>query len=360
MKTNLFVLIPFVALFASLLSSCKSGSGPWQDFTACATNACVEEALAVKDAFLDNPQALLRQFDATYQKGEDHVIGWLYILRDSVLLNPAYASTDERFNMQQALIDAARPYANDPKLGEMAQSILSEIEVLAIISELEDNAEPYLPITGTYSFDLGERGTGELLVSIISGEAIAFKLAIVGSAPAHNQGTMEGMAFLTTPNTYEHMTAEFGDPCKLLFSFGENGVTIKTTSGDPASCGFGNGVMADGEYAVVSHDDPFLSAQEAATAKKLNGRWVSEQDPQSELRIEKGLYTEVYNGEVMGSFPYKYFAKCPKDCVPVAPTPCLKVIGQDELCYTLVKVEGNRLELSLIGGNGSTLAFRRL
>ncbi|MCC7504107.1 MAG: hypothetical protein IT259_02350, partial [Saprospiraceae bacterium] len=53
------------------------------------------------------------------------------------------------------------------------------------------------------------------------------------------------------------------------------------------------------------------------------------------------------------------FPKCPADCNPVAPTPCLSVIGQDIVCYTVVKADAQTLELSMIGGRGNTLAFKR-
>jgi hypothetical protein len=122
-------------LFSTLicfLQCATPKSDSWEAFTKCATNECVKEAVDVKDAFLKDPKALLNQFQTTYEKGEDHVIGWLYMLRDSVLLNPKYGTVDERIAMQKALIDAAKPFINDPKVNEMASSVINELQIADI------------------------------------------------------------------------------------------------------------------------------------------------------------------------------------------------------------------------------------
>ncbi|MBP6825620.1 MAG: hypothetical protein KA165_03575 [Saprospiraceae bacterium] len=135
MRNTTIYLSIFCAILTLLFSACKTEPDAWSVFSACATNACVQEAVAVEEALLKDPESMLAKFDLAYQKGEDHVIGWLYILRDSVLLNPAYASVEVRLNMQQTLVSAANPLANDPKLGEMAHLVLNEIGTLAITAE---------------------------------------------------------------------------------------------------------------------------------------------------------------------------------------------------------------------------------
>ena len=130
-------LSTFCAIIVLLFTSCKPEPDAWSDFTRCATNTCVKEALAVQDAFLKDPKSMLAKFNTTYQKGDDHVIGWLYILRDSVLSNPAYSPVEERKKMQHAIIDAAGPFIGDRRLGEMAKSVLNEIATLTIASEPE-------------------------------------------------------------------------------------------------------------------------------------------------------------------------------------------------------------------------------
>lgn len=345
---------------AFVLFSCNSKPDPWAAFTACAANACVPEAIAVRDAFLDAPKEMLTKFDAAYKKGDDHVIGWLYLLRDSVLFNPKYGSTEERFAMQQAIIAAARPFENDPKLGEMANSVLDEIESLAIMSELEDEDVDPVPLTGAYAFELpGDGGSGLLQTSMLSLDSVRFHLEVVAGPPAHNQGMLDGTAALSGHNMFEFRTTEYNGVCLLQFTFDSASVKVATAEGDASACGFGQNVSADHVYTVKSYDDPFLPAAEARKAKKLQGRWVSATDEKAEISFENGMFTESYAGEQLNRWPCHYFPKCPGDCNPVAPMPCVKVAGQDAVCYTVVKADGNSLELSMIGGAGNTLAYKR-
>ncbi len=137
---NVFAQVQFKAmknlvlllLFPILCFSCQPKSDAWEIFTKCATNDCIKEAIDVKDAYLKDPKALLTQFQATYEKGEDHVIGWLYMFRENVLINPKMGSVEERLAMQKAMIDAAKPYEKDPKVQEMAQSVINELNIVDI------------------------------------------------------------------------------------------------------------------------------------------------------------------------------------------------------------------------------------
>ncbi len=363
MKPTLFIF----ALTVLLFSACQHQQpDAWARFTQCESTACTEEAIAVKDAFLKNPKEMLTKFNATYQKGEDHVIGWLYLLRDSVLLQEKYGSIETRTAMQQAIVAAAKPFEKDAQLGEMAQSVLQEIGGAAIaagaegLAEDEDDAEEFLPLTGTYAYELpNNAGTGEARVSFAGAETIHFALSVVAGPPAYNQGEMEGVAKLTGINTYEYQTSEYGGSCRLQFVFGKETLNIKTLEGDDASCGFGHNVRADGTYAQLSHTDAFVSGPDAQTDLMIQGEWVSASDPKSSLNIKNGMYTESYEGKTMTQLPYQFFPKCPADCNPVAPSPCISVIGQDIICYTLVKVDKQNLELSMIGGRGNTLIFKR-
>ena len=127
MKTLVFLLSISILCF-----SCQSKTDAWETFTKCATNDCIKEAIDVKDAFLKDPKTLLAQFQATYEKGEDHVIGWLYMFRENVLINAKYGSVEERLAMQKAIIDAAKPFEKDPKVQEMAQSIINELGIVDV------------------------------------------------------------------------------------------------------------------------------------------------------------------------------------------------------------------------------------
>jgi hypothetical protein len=135
MKTNLkmknFVVFLLLSIFCV---SCQSKSDDWDTFTKCATADCIKEAIDVKDAFLKDPQGVLTQFQATYEKGEDHVIGWLYMLRENVLINPKMGTIEERLAMQKALIDAAKPFENDSKVKEMAQSVINELKIVDVVA----------------------------------------------------------------------------------------------------------------------------------------------------------------------------------------------------------------------------------
>jgi hypothetical protein len=122
-------------LFTICFGACQTAapqSNSWEIFTKCAGNDCIKEVMAVKDAFLKNPQQVLTEFQATYEKGEDHVIGWLFILRDSVLMNPKMGTVETRYAMQQAVIAAAKPFEKDAKVHEMAQSVMNELKIADI------------------------------------------------------------------------------------------------------------------------------------------------------------------------------------------------------------------------------------
>ena len=357
MRIHAYVLI--VLAIGAL--SCKKESGPWAKFIECSSNACVAEAIAVKDAFLEDPKSMLEQFAKTYEKGEDYVVGWIYLLRDSVLLNGSFAEPQARFDLQQAIIQAAKPYENDPKLGEMAKSVLGEVEMLAIASEMEEEMPTEIvPFAGTYSYELpNEAGSGELKISVVNSGSVRFALSVVGRAPSFNQGMMEGIAQMTAYNQFEYQTSEFGGACKLQFVFTGNMVSVSTLEGDSPSCGFGNNVRADGEYNLVNHQDPFLAAADAKKVKNMEGEWVSADDPKSGLAIENSMYYDNYDGETLGAFRFQYYPQCPDDCAPAGVFPCFKIFGQDELCYAIVKADGKTLQISLISGTGKTLTYKR-
>jgi hypothetical protein len=130
MKNQILCFISTICFCACQMVAPQSNS--WEIFTKCAGNNCIKEVIAVKDAFLKNPQPILTEFQATYEKGEDHVIGWLFILRDSVLMNPKMGTVEARYAMQQAVIAAAKPFEKDVKVHEMAQSVINELKIAAI------------------------------------------------------------------------------------------------------------------------------------------------------------------------------------------------------------------------------------
>ena len=353
------------ALWGLVLMSCffacnPKGTDAWDAFTACASTTCVKEVMAVKDAFLENPEAILTRFNESDKQGTDHVVGWLYILRDSVLLNSSFASTEERFDLQQQIVEVAKPYQENAKFADMAKFVVDEIGQLAIASELEDDVvEPASePFSGTYAFELpNDGGSGELQVGQISADQFKFKLSVVGKKPAYNQGIMEGVANILG-SMADFSTSEFGGSCKLSFNFGD-GVEITTLEGDPATCGFGNGVKADGVYRRTSFNDPFLSAADAKKVKQLQGTWQSLDDPKSVVKIVDGKYIDVYDGKEVSSAICLFYAKCPEDCGLSDSGPCLKIIAQDDMCFSIVSLIPTNLELSPNNGRGNTNRYKK-
>jgi hypothetical protein len=352
-----------LALLLSLFACKKDPGTAWAAFTKCGSNACVQEAIAVKDALLSSPQAMLAQFHQTYEKGEDHTIGWLQILADSVLLNGNAAKLDDRLAMQQALIDAVKPFQKDTAIGETARVVLKAIAAVDVVAD-EDGPEKgfHETLTGIYAYVLpGDAGNGELQVRQTTGDRFKFHLIVVGAAPAHNQGVLEGEAVMVSRGVFEYNTQEFGGKCTLRFIWKPGGMEIRTLVGDPAACGFGNGVRADGKYPRNSFTDPFLSDAELASVSALVGNWQSASDASITLQIgDDGRYRELKDGKEILSLPYAYFPQCPQDCGPVAAMPCLKVMGQDDVCHTIVKIDGQNLELSQIGGTGNTNRYTKI
>jgi hypothetical protein len=212
-----------------------------------------------------------------------------------------------------------------------------------------------ISITGTYTYDNGDRGNGELKISQVAADKFKFKLLVIGGAPAHNSGALDGTVNLSPKNVGSFSMKKYSGECTLQFSWGDE-VTIRTLKGDAAACGFGNNVMADGVYKRKSFEDPFLSKTQAKAATMLIGTWQSTEDPKSSIKIADGQYSDVYEGQTPASpaMRYIYYPTCPKDCNPIAKTRCLKIIGQDDICYTVVKADGKVLEISQIGGRGNT------
>lgn len=92
----------------------------------------------------------------------------------------------------------------------------------------------------------------------------------------------------------------------------------------------------------------------------LEGNWVSEKDTRYEIRIADGRFVEYYDDKEQTNYPYLYFEQCPAACNPAATDmPCIRVNGEEASCYMVVEAGSEVLQLSLIGGNGSTLPFSR-
>ena len=70
----------------------------------------------------------------------------------------------------------------------------------------------------------------------------------------YNSGYAAGrMALKDGKSSYE--TNEFDGLCRIIFTFEQTRVHIDQI-GDSDACGFGHGVMADGDYDLISHRKP--------------------------------------------------------------------------------------------------------
>jgi hypothetical protein len=106
---------------------------------------------------------------------------------------------------------------------------------------------------------------------------------------------------------------------------------------------------------VFIYPDPVLSEKDVKVVEKMQGMWQSKEDPKAGIKIENGRFSYVYEGQKPDpSMRYIYYPICPKDCNPIAKMPCLKIIGQDDVCYSIVKADGKVLDISQIGGKGNT------
>lgn len=362
---NYLIKAVLLQVLIFLLFACHAPSGEiaWKAFKACDGRKCVSEALAVKNALLINPKSTLILFNDTYEQGEDHVIGWLYLLRDSVLLNPVYGSLQKRIALQDKIIKTIRPYEDDPLLGEMAKSILGEMESFSIQAGNNDlPLEILTPATGLYVLSLPKNaGTVTLQISQTSIDALRFSFRILHSGSFSNPINFKGKAQLNQNKAQAWYTSTTIDnSCKLNFDFTENSASVKIITGSTETCGFGSGLAIEGSYRRKSFEDPILSKLDAKKMASLLGEWQSTDDPRAKIKIADGRYQDWYDGLPVETFLCVYFSKCPRDCNPKTPTPCLKIFGQDEVCYIILKVDDYNLVLSPIGGSGKSNSYTRL
>jgi hypothetical protein len=127
-----------------------------------------------------------------------------------------------------------------------------------------DEAVARLPpgqgVTGTYWHRWGDAFGDEVAIQELPGNRIRFELHAVkvSGAPCHvvdyNIGFAEGEAALTGRVAAWEMR-DWGETCRLRFSFGPDEVTIEQDGGS-MDCGFGHAVYADGTYRRTSRQPP--------------------------------------------------------------------------------------------------------
>lgn len=339
--------------------SCKTEPNPTTAFLACQAD-CTGAALKVKDAYLQDPKSVLALFAWNGSEGNEAKFNnWLDLLRDSFFFNAdAIGLTHAQLaEVRQQMITGTEPFTNDNNIGPLANRLIEVLGPLAFLTEGENPAPSY---TGTFAYELpGEAGSGEMKIKQLDGRSIQFSLFVVAGPPAHNQGEMQGAATLRPDGVIEIVNTEYGGTCRIEVTIEGGTATLKTVEGDSPTCGFGHNVMADGVYKLTTQDDPF--AVVPIDPAKLEGNWVSTEDPKSEVKIGGGRYVDIYDGEKIADSAYTFHATCPsEDCgAENGGMPCIKVTGQDVLCYTVLFADGANLEISMITGRGNSLSFTK-
>jgi hypothetical protein len=145
-------------------------------------------------------------------------------------------------------------------------------------ARLADEAVARLPpgqgVTGTYWHRWGDSLGHEVDMEELPGNRIRFELHAVkmtGTGPCHapnfNLGGADGYAtFNGGVAVWE--TREWGETCRLRFSFRPDELTIDQDGAD-IDCGFGGGVHADGTYLRTSRQPPRFTVPAVTTTLPL-------------------------------------------------------------------------------------------
>lgn len=180
-----------------------------------------------------------------------------------------------------------------------------------------------------FGYVQGCTDSGELPGCTIIAGGSRFVATADGQTPAEVMATLQAMP----PLTY----VEFrGDILNIYDSFAEIAL----------------GAVAEADAGA----DPY-----SATLQAMQGKWVSVDDPQSVVQVEGLLWTDVYGGEAMGQSVMSYYTACSDGTEGDGTVLELFVVGSqesDSLCYSVLTVDAQRMELSYMG-RGNTLAFTR-
>lgn len=144
----------------------------------------------------------------------------------------------------------------------------------------------------------------------------------------------------------------------------QTGLQIALMSDDAPLPEISGEVILKSDNPVLAKFSPVVDAFELnfrlPDAKpELVGTWHSTTDPKSSIKIGDGMFAELYEGKVLNENPYRYQKVCPEDCGGPAGAdfPCIRVFGQDVVCFAVVKADGKTLEISQVGGRGNTLKY---
>ena len=93
---------------------------------------------------------------------------------------------------------------------------------------------------------------------------------------------------------------------------------------------------------------------EAVTPKPSfeNSSWTSTDDPKSAIAIKDGKWSDVYDGEILSSGTYKVEDKDNGKQLTVT-------FGEEVYEYHIINHTETALEMSMIGGRGNTLNYKK-
>ena len=97
----------------------------------------------------------------------------------------------------------------------------------------------------------------------------------------------------------------------------------------------------------------------------LMGQWVSTFDEQEILHFLPGRYITYYDGQKVVEEHMSYFPQCPEACGMSRDrsisTACFTLEGEfGASCFAIEQLTENELQLSMPGGDGTLLTYRRL
>lgn len=130
--------------------------------------------------------------------------------------------------------------------------------------------------------------------------------------------------------------------------------TAVIVSGDMLS--FGD-ITAEALISRIELTEPDAYADMRAA---MQGKWVSQDDPQSTLEFIGSEVTDGYGGETMAVSVVTYADACPGG-EPIGPVMFKQEMGGDPMdlpCFALVDITPDRIELSYVG-RGNTLVYVR-
>lgn len=186
------------------------------------------------------------------------------------------------------------------------KKILLFFGVLAITASLQAQD----PLSGVYGYSIkapvdapvteSDRGPSATLILVkMDNEKYRFWLDITKGWPSYAVGETDGtITFKNDTASFDNTFEDASGNCILKFK--KNGNTISISSDRAAfNCGFGNGVVATGEYVKLEKQP------------ELNSAWLRKEYPNAPVVIVAVDKAEIYQDEnALRSFPKKqYFSK---------------------------------------------------